>query len=47
MRMVVDYRAFNKQTVRNCYPLPHIDDLFVQLACASVFSSLDSVQGYH
>jgi len=28
LQMVIDYRAFNKVTVKNRYPLPRIDDLF-------------------
>ena len=28
MRMCIDYRALNKQTKNNRYPLPRIDDLF-------------------
>ena len=27
-RMCIDYRELNKVTVKNCYPLPRIDDLF-------------------
>ncbi|GJQ90092.1 putative reverse transcriptase domain-containing protein [Tanacetum coccineum] len=30
-RMCIDYRELNKLTVKNCYPLPRIDDLFNQL----------------
>nr|GEY47240.1 hypothetical protein [Tanacetum cinerariifolium] len=30
-RMCIDYRELNKLTVKNCYPLPKIDDLFDQL----------------
>ncbi|GKA80409.1 putative reverse transcriptase domain-containing protein [Tanacetum coccineum] len=30
-RMCIDYRELNKFTVKNCYPLPRIDDLFDQL----------------
>ena len=41
LRMVIDYRALNKQTVKNRYPLPRIDDLLDQLQGAKVFSSLD------
>ena len=47
LRMVVDYCALNKQTIKNKYPLPRIDDLFDQLQGAKVFSSLDLAQGYH
>ena len=47
LRMVIDYRALNKLTIKNQYPLPRIDDLFDQLAGSCVFSSLDVVQGYH
>ena len=45
--MVVDYHAPKKQTIENCYPFPHMDELIDQLVDASVFSSLHLVQGYH
>ena len=28
LRMVVDYRALNKQIIKNRYPWPRVDDLF-------------------
>jgi hypothetical protein len=37
-RMCVDYRALNEVTIKNKYPLPHIEDLFDQLKGARVFS---------
>ena len=47
LRMVIDYRRLNKQTVANRYPSPRIDDLFDRLANAKVFSALDLTSGYH
>ncbi|GJV20533.1 putative nucleotidyltransferase, ribonuclease H, partial [Tanacetum coccineum] len=46
-RMCIDYRELNKLTVKNCYPLPRIDDLFNQLQGSSVYSKIDLQSGYH
>ncbi|GKD92402.1 putative reverse transcriptase domain-containing protein [Tanacetum coccineum] len=40
-RMCIDYRELNKLTVKNCYPLPRIDDLFDQLQGSSVYSKIN------
>jgi hypothetical protein len=47
LRLCVDYRPLNAVTIKNKYPLPHVDILFDQLARAKVFSKIDLHSGYH
>jgi hypothetical protein len=47
LRMCVDYRALNKVTMKNRYPLPRIDDLFDRLSGAKVFSRIDLRSRYY
>jgi hypothetical protein len=47
LRLCTDYRALNKGTVKNRFPLPNIEDLLDQLQGARIFSSIDLAAGYH
>lgn len=47
LRMCVDYRALNKITVRNRYPLPRVDELLERLASAKCVTKLDLKGGYN
>nr|GEW25026.1 hypothetical protein [Tanacetum cinerariifolium] len=46
-RMCINYHELNKLTVKNCYPLLSIDDLFDQLQGSSVYSKIDLRSRYH
>nr|GEV49385.1 hypothetical protein [Tanacetum cinerariifolium] len=46
-RMCIDYRELNKLKVKNCYPLPRINNLFDQPQGSSIYLKIYLISGYH
>ena len=47
LRLCIDYRELNKVAIKKMYLLVRIDDLFIQLKGATLFSKIDLRSRYH
>ena len=47
MRVCIDYRQLKRITKKDSYPLPRIDEILDDMTGATIFSKIESAQGYH
>lgn len=47
VRMVIDYRKLNQETIKDKFPLPNIEDVLNRLKGAKYFSTIDLTSGFH
>ena len=46
LRFCVDYRSLNEVTVKDCYPMPHIEDCLEALGGNTWYCSVDLASGF-
>ena len=47
LRLVIDYRQFNKQTVKSTWPTPSIQEIFDTLGGSCYFATIDMSAGFY
>ena len=47
LRLVIDYRQLNKQTIKSTWPFPSIEEIFNTIKGGAYFTSIDMSAGFH
>ena len=47
IRWVIDFRGVNSKTVKDCFPLPNIEECLSRMSNCKVFSAMDGTGAYH
>ena len=46
LRLVIEYRQLNKQTIKSTWPIPSIEKIFDTLEASAYFTSIDMSAGF-
>ena len=47
LRLVIDYRKLNKQTIKSCWPIQSNEEIFETLQGSAYFTTLDMSWGFY
>ena len=47
LRLVIDYRKLNKLTIKSCWPIPSIEEIFDTLQGSAYFTTIDISWGFY
>ena len=47
LRVHLDYRNYNSNTIIDRYPIPQIDNILDKIGHTQLFSKIDLASGYH
>ena len=47
LRLVIDYRKLNEQTIKSCWPIPSIEEYFDTIQGSAYFTTLDMSWGFY
>ena len=47
LRLVIDYGKLNEQTIKSCWPIPSIEEIFDTLQGSAYFTTIDLSWGFY